>query len=248
LAGVPSSLWISSAEHGVEDSLTWIVHSAGFVRDGWEKDPLEDVSKLTSLLGGAPSRHDDVSRVGLEHGCREGDGSNVHGLREGSCQVEEGDVVEKIKVIVLLVNDDLTNGSALFVGSLNSTPVLSTDNFNVRWSISNHAMSCSHDERVPNDGSSTNVRSSPDKGDLVGELTLGGGFTTDDLSTSGHLPLNPRKGCRDLRIIVRLEHLRTASCLKPLGLTHSTGDKESENCELQHCDFQFGICYHTKVG
>jgi len=217
LTGVPSSLWVSSAEHGVQDSLAWVVHAAGFVRDGWEKDPLEDVSKLTSLLGGAPSRHDDVTRMGLEHGFGEGDGFNVHGLREGGSQVEEGDVVEKIKVIVLLVDDDSDNASALFVGSLNSAPVLSTDHLNVRWSISNHAMSCSHDERIPNDGSSTNVRTSPEKGDLVGELTLGGGFTTNDPSSSGHLPLNS-------------------------GKCHSTGDEESENCELQHCDFQFGKC------
>lgn len=143
MARVLSSLGETSAKHGVQDGFVRVHALAVSIRDRWELDPLENVSKGTSLTGGAPASDNDVFG-GLLFLLWEGNSLDKVVIYEwvGGVEVEEGDVVGEGEGVVVLVNNNSDDVLGLLVGAGNKTTVFSSNYADVGGSISVNAVSC----------------------------------------------------------------------------------------------------------
>lgn len=104
---------------------------------------MENVSKGTSLTGGAPASDNDVFG-GLLFLLWEGNSLDKVVIYEwvGGVEVEEGDVVGEGEGVVVLVNNNSDDVLGLLVGAGNKTTVFSSNYADVGGSISVNAVSC----------------------------------------------------------------------------------------------------------
>lgn len=185
LARVLSSLWETSAEHGLKEVFVGVGRLAFRVRDNWDLDLLEDVRALSTAAEGSPSRDHDVSG-GLLSLAWEGNGGNVRVEVEVLGEEEESNVVLVSEVSVVLVDDDPVDVTDLLQARVLGLGEVSSGDGEGSWGRSFNTMGSCDDKLLSVDddqGASAVVTAVVTEIDLVWELTLGGWLSSNDQSS-----------------------------------------------------------------